>query len=337
MLHLAGVTAGDTLYDLGCGDGRIVIAAARMFGARGVGVDIDPQRIKEADENAEYAGVADRVEFRRLDLKDVALGDATVVTLYLLESVNVGIRAKLFRELAPGTRVVSHAFGMGEWECDHKLTHPKARADTIYAWRIPARAGGTWTWTDGQTSYSLRLRQSFQNLGGRLDAGRLGTYRVREGSLAGHNLAVALTMIDGGGAVDLTLRGVVSGDVVEGTQEWRGGPRTGTRPWKAVRTPASLAGDWRLTMQKPDPKLDGTLGLRGTPGARTARYARDEDPVPTEPAAFYDWGASIRFEVPVDDATYVFTGFFTSEAASGKTTKGRSLKVRPWSARRLGR
>ena len=133
MLDTAGVKQGDVLYDLGCGDGRIVIAAAKRFGVRGVGIDIDPERIKEANENAKAAGVTDLVEFREQNLFDADLSEASVVTLYLLSSVNLKLRPKLLREVRPGTRVVSHAFDMGDWEPDQELDvgHRK-----VYFWRV---------------------------------------------------------------------------------------------------------------------------------------------------------------------------------------------------------
>jgi SAM-dependent methyltransferase len=133
MLDAAGVKKGDVLYDLGCGDGRIVIAAAKRFGVRGVGVDIDPQRIQEANENAKAAGVTDLVEFREQNLFDVDLRPATVVTLYLLSSVNLKLRPKLLREVRPGTRVVSHAFDMGDWAPDQELA---VGHRTVYLWRV---------------------------------------------------------------------------------------------------------------------------------------------------------------------------------------------------------
>jgi len=133
MLDTAGVKQGDVLYDLGCGDGRIVIAAAKRFGVRGVGIDIDPQRIKEANENAKAAGVTDLVEFREQNLFDADLREATVVTLYLLSSVNLKLRPKLLREVRPGTRVVSHAFDMGDWEPDQELDVGQRK---VYFWRV---------------------------------------------------------------------------------------------------------------------------------------------------------------------------------------------------------
>jgi ribosomal protein L11 methylase PrmA len=133
MLKLAGVHDGDVVYDLGCGDGRIVIAAARL-GARGVGVDINPDRIREARLNAKQAGVEDKVRFLEADLFTAPIQDATVVTLYLLPSVNLKLRPKLWKDLKPGTRVVSHAFDMGDWKPE-KTDEVDNRP--VYYWTIP--------------------------------------------------------------------------------------------------------------------------------------------------------------------------------------------------------
>jgi SAM-dependent methyltransferase len=138
MLRLAEVRSSDVVYDLGCGDGRIVITAAREYGARGVGIDIDPDRIKEASDNARDQGVADRVRFVLGDLFEANIRPATVVTLYLLTDLNVKLRPKLLRELAPGTRVVSHAFNMGDWKPEREV---KVGHTMVYLWRIPPRAG----------------------------------------------------------------------------------------------------------------------------------------------------------------------------------------------------
>ncbi len=134
MLRIAGVKPGDVVYDLGCGDGRIVVTAAQKFGARGIGVDINPQRIAEANENARRAGVENRVEFRVGDLFEADIREATVVTLYLLPDVNLRLRPKLWRDLRPGTRVVSHDFSMGDdWKPEKAL---KLGNDWIYSWTI---------------------------------------------------------------------------------------------------------------------------------------------------------------------------------------------------------
>jgi cyclopropane fatty-acyl-phospholipid synthase-like methyltransferase len=133
MLKLAGVTAADTVYDLGSGDGRIVIAAAKKFGARGVGVELDPELVKTARKNAQAARVADRVTFLQQDLFKTDLADATVVTLYLSNSVNMRLRGVLQRALKPGSRVVSHRFAMGDWQPEAER---RVEGTTVYLWRI---------------------------------------------------------------------------------------------------------------------------------------------------------------------------------------------------------
>lgn len=133
MLKLAKVTKNDVVYDLGCGDGRIPIAAAKNFGARGVGIDIDPQRIREANENAQKEGVTGRVQFRNEDLFQANISEATVVTLYLLPSLNVKLIPKLKKELKPGTRIVSHSFDMGDWKPEQTID---VDGRTVYFWTI---------------------------------------------------------------------------------------------------------------------------------------------------------------------------------------------------------
>jgi ribosomal protein L11 methylase PrmA len=136
MLALANVRSSDTVYDLGCGDGRIVISAAKKYGARGVGIDINPARIDEARANAQSAGVADRVNFEVNDLFDADIRNATVVALYLLPDANIRLRPRLLRELKPGARVVSHSFGMGDWKPDKETL---VDGDHVYLWTIPER------------------------------------------------------------------------------------------------------------------------------------------------------------------------------------------------------
>ena len=133
MLKVANVKKGDVLYDLGSGDGRIVITAAKRFGVRGTGIDIDPQRIAEANENARKEGVSHLVTFKQTDLFTTDISEATVVTLYLLPRLNVKLRPKLFSELKNGTRIVSHAFDMAEWEPEK---HLKVDGRDVYYWTI---------------------------------------------------------------------------------------------------------------------------------------------------------------------------------------------------------
>lgn len=140
MLEMAAVKKDDVVYDLGSGDGRIVITAAKKYGVRGVGVDIDPERVKEANANALQAGVANRVKFIEQDLFKTDLKEASVVTLYLLPEVNLRLRPKLWSELKPGTRVVSHAFDMGDWKPEQMV---EVEGRKIYYWVIPKVAPST--------------------------------------------------------------------------------------------------------------------------------------------------------------------------------------------------
>ncbi len=143
MLKLAGVTKADTVYDLGCGDGRIVIAAAKTYGARAVGIDINPVRIAEARENAKKAGVESLVRFEENDLFDADIHAATVVTLFLLPQVNLKLKPKLLKDLKPGTRVVSNTFDMGEWKPEKEANVGGDDEETylsrkLFLWTIPA-------------------------------------------------------------------------------------------------------------------------------------------------------------------------------------------------------
>jgi SAM-dependent methyltransferase len=136
MLKLAGVGKNDVIYDLGCGDGRIVIFAAKEYGARGTGIDLNPKRIEEARANARKAGVEPRVKFEVNDLFAADIREATVVTLYLLPDVNLRLRPKLLKDLRPGARVVSNSFKMGDWKPDKAQM---VDGNSIYLWTIPAR------------------------------------------------------------------------------------------------------------------------------------------------------------------------------------------------------
>jgi SAM-dependent methyltransferase len=136
MLRLADVGANDVVYDLGSGDGRIPITAARRFGARGVGIELDPELVAQATRSAQQAGVADRVRFVEGDIFESDISPATVVTLYLLTSINERLRPKLQKELRPGTRIVSHQFRMGDWEPERDVV---VDFRSLFLWRVPKR------------------------------------------------------------------------------------------------------------------------------------------------------------------------------------------------------
>jgi SAM-dependent methyltransferase len=165
MLRLANVGPDDFVIDLGCGDGRIPVTAAAYFGARALGIDIDPGRIAESHANAKAAGVTGRVEFRQGNLFDLDISKASVVTMYLLPDINEKLRPRLFQMLRPGTRVVSHDFSMGEWQPDRVHSVQKR----MYYWVIPAQVGGRWKLDAdlpgvGARSYELEVRQKFQQI-----------------------------------------------------------------------------------------------------------------------------------------------------------------------------
>ncbi len=171
MLRLADVNSDDVVYDLGCGDGRIVVMAAEKFGARGVGVDSNPQRIEESNANAKKSNVTDKVEFRIENLFDTDVSEATVVTLYLLNDVNIRLRPKLFEQLKPGSRVVSNSFTMNDWKADDFAVVDQRN---IYLWIIPHNFSGSWKYTHTEkgssTDYVLQLNQVFQKVNGTITA-----------------------------------------------------------------------------------------------------------------------------------------------------------------------
>jgi SAM-dependent methyltransferase len=238
MLAIAKVGPRDYVVDLGSGDGRIVIAAAKRHGARGFGVDVDERLVARAREAAEREGVAERVSFlaRNLFLTDISR--ATVLTLYLFPSINLQLRPRLFTELKPGTRVVSHDFDMAQWQPEAELVVPVpdkpygAPESQIYLWIIPANAAGAWRGsviTDrGPVDFQAELSQTFQMLSGTAHVGAAGG-RLRGGALRGDALRFALRAEVDGRDVRHEFEGRVSGDTIVGTmkvgdgvaQDWR--------------------------------------------------------------------------------------------------------------------
>ncbi len=221
MLTTAKVGKDDLVYDLGCGDGRIVITAVSNFGARGIGIDIDPQRIDEATASAEKAGVTARVAFKVADIFKSNFSDASVIALYLLNTINEKLRPKILAETKPGTRVVSHAFSMGVWRPDAEKT---VDGRHMYFWVVPANLSGTWQVTgDRGATQTVTLQQKFQDV--------TGTFATEGGSrtLTGVVTGEAFTLkVEGEPAVEVTGR--ISGDRIEATTS--GQP---ARKWSAVR------------------------------------------------------------------------------------------------------
>jgi SAM-dependent methyltransferase len=233
MLETARVTADDVVFDLGSGDGRIVIAAAARFGARGLGVEIDPDLVRLARDNARNAGVDDRVNFVESDLFEVDLHEATVVTLYLLPILNYRLQPKLLEQLRPGARVVSHAFDMADWNPDLEF---QIDDRWVFFWIVPARVEGVWEWTrpDSRTRVRANLTRRFQYLSGQvLENG--AEVELLEPLIRGADITFTTASSAGGVPVRSIYRGIVEGDTVTGTVEVHGGGQTGTYAWEAQR------------------------------------------------------------------------------------------------------
>jgi SAM-dependent methyltransferase len=235
MLTAARVDSQDLVYDLGCGDGRIVISAVKAYGARGVCVDIDPARIRQSKSNADTAGVRSRIEFVEGDLFKQDLTRATVVTLYLLPVLNQRLRPKLFQELRPGTRVVSNAFDMGDWMPDRTLDIKTFSGMQTYAflWIIPADVSGEWRLdSEGGPGrrYTLDIRQKYQVVSGTAASGGKKV-PLANFSVKGDRLSFVLR--EGGAeGTGVTFEGRVTGDKARGTAKGTGGNWS----WTAVRT-----------------------------------------------------------------------------------------------------
>jgi methyltransferase family protein len=244
MLELARVRPGDMVIDLGSGDGRIMIEAASRYGARGFGVEIDPWLVKRSNEAAAKAGVADRVKFLQQDLFKTDFHEANVLTLYLLPDVNLALRPKILAELRPGSRVVSHDFGMGDWRPDAEETIAApdkkvgARKESqVYLWTVPANVAGDWVFelSSGAKSRRTRLvlKQKYQFVSGSVELTGHGDVPFSEGRLSGEELRLLLPP----GAVDrgpVEMVGRASGNTLAGTLR-KAGRELAT--WSAKRSP----------------------------------------------------------------------------------------------------
>ena len=212
MLSVTQVDSGDYVIDLGSGDGRIVIAAAKR-GAVGHGVDIDPERVEEAKINAESAGVSDRVLFLRENIFRTEFSQASVVTMFLLTTINEQLRPKLLDELRPGTRVVSHKFAMGDWVPDRHiaLAGPSATTHEIFMWIIPAKAEGTWYGQSENHEIVLNIDQTFQKITTHVSL-NTDSIEITHSKIRGNRLALTGTQ----GDTRYQFRGVIENDTLTG-------------------------------------------------------------------------------------------------------------------------
>lgn len=213
MIELADVREGELVVDLGSGDGRIPIMAARSRGAQGLGIEIDPNRIEEARRNAAEAGVEDRVTFRQQDLFATPLQDVDVLTLYLLPEINLRLRPKILRQMEPGTRVVSNSWDMGEWRPDRRQMVGET---TIFLWIVPARVEGRWRFeAESGAAGALTLEQRFQDVSGTLTVGG-DPAPLSDGRLVGDRIGFSADLGEG----RRRYEGRVEGDRIVG-DGWR--------------------------------------------------------------------------------------------------------------------
>jgi len=219
MLELAGTNQKDVVYDLGCGDGRFVISAAKYYGARGIGIDIDPERIRESRVNAKKAGVEDRVAFQEQDLFATDIGSATIVALYLLPELNLSLRPRLFKQLKPGTRILSHDFDMGDWKPD---VVEQLGDSTYYYWVLPADVKGR-----GQISaptlgkdgeYTLEVIQNFQEIQVALLT-KQSDISISHAKLKGDTISFFMGKGFGKDKTGMFFKGKVAGNTISGNVE----------------------------------------------------------------------------------------------------------------------
>jgi len=238
MIRLADVRADDVVYDLGCGDGRLVIEAVRRTGCRGVGVDIDGELIALCRARARAAGVEERTRFVTQDFFETDVREATVMLIYLFTHVNLRLRPKFLTEMKPGSRVVSNTFDMGNWEPDRTVLVGTRR---IFYWVVPANVTGTWTWTEpgrGGGAAALEIDQRYQQIRGRLRRGGAEAAIV-DASVTGDRIAFAVEQEANGVRVRRDFAGVVEGDRIVGTVVSTEGTRVRTGRWRAVRDPGT--------------------------------------------------------------------------------------------------
>jgi ubiquinone/menaquinone biosynthesis C-methylase UbiE len=249
MLKMAKVTKDDVVYDLGCGDGRIIISAAKMFGARGVGVDLDQNLINISNRHAREKEVQNRVKFIKGDFFQTDLKEATVVALYLTPELNVRLRQKFFKELKPGTRIVSNDFTMGEWKPDDmdclrdvQYEYPDRvykRNAYYYLWTIPQNVSGHWrfslTSSKGKQDFTLRLFQKFQEVEGTMNT--QGRERViADTRLAGNQFSFTVRIDETASEKTIMwFHGRATGTAMEGVVKIPGGETAGHYHWLATR------------------------------------------------------------------------------------------------------
>ena len=245
MLSVAGVNKNDVLYDLGCGDGRIVIEAVKQRGVRkAVGIDIDPFRIRDSNANAAKEGLTGRVEFREADIFKSDYRDATVITMYLLDTIDVRLRPVFFETLKPGTRLVSNTFGMGDWDPDVTLWvtgEPGRPGHSVKFWVLPANISGDWTFAAGGLAHTLHVEQKYQVVSGTMTVNG-AAQALSDMTLSGTQVQFSVRAPDGAvSRYHAAAEGeAMTGTIVSGET---------TIDWRAARTPKTM----RTIITEPTP------------------------------------------------------------------------------------
>lgn len=232
MLDIADVQPGDYVIDLGSGDGRIVISAVKR-GAWGHGIDLNPKRIEEARANAEAEGISDRVMFLEQNLFETDFSQASVITMYLLNSVNRKLRPHLLEKLEPGTRIVSHSFDMGDWEPEeqHEVkSETSGGTHTVYYWVIPAQAEGEWNWQVDGEPFSMNVSQQYQEITPEISNGG-ASMEVSESVLRGKRIG----FVAKNGEKSYIFSGRLDGDTIKGTAQIHEGDNSTVTAWEASR------------------------------------------------------------------------------------------------------
>lgn len=232
MLDVADVQPSDYVIDLGSGDGRIVIAAAKR-GANGHGIDLDPERIAEARENAKSAGVGDQIMFMEQDIFETDFSEASVITMYLLPSINKKLRPELLDKLQPGTEIVSHSFDMGEWQPDKQFTVNQNGSGTheVYYWVIPAKASGTWSWSDNGRNFSMDINQQFQEINVDISGPNGSSFDIQKAQLQGERITIRAT----NGRQNYIFSGRIEGDKIHGMMQNHNGQDKTFSKWTATK------------------------------------------------------------------------------------------------------
>lgn len=362
MLELAEVGPEDLLVDLGSGDGRIVIHAASKYGARGRGIEIDPELVRASREAAIERGVEDLVEFVEGDLFETDLQDATAVTMFLLPTVNERLRPRLITELAPGTPVVSHMWDMGPWRPDRRVVVPGERAPEVYQWVVPDGFGGVWE-VNGTSDrrrlpgggFELRLMQRFQELEGELVhngssvplQGRVTGRRARVSTIRPHPDLGAIVLA--GTREGARWRGVVTsqgsdvapsgfeatlpGATVEGV--WRFVSAGGLSPLSRTMIWERSGDGWTATLRSSDTDAAGRTSAGQTPAGSPAGAGLD-GVREQRMSEVYVWGEGIAFVVGAGEGSVRSTlhyGLIDGDRMLGVAHQAGALV--PWAAERL--